>query len=153
MPILLVINWKQAPAYKLAQHLVHILTTYIPLLNVFNIKNSMHLMNELTQVPYSSYLRLACLDINNMYANIPTNKLTPHITALCYWYNIGKEIEQEIIKLMKFILKQNYFQFNDSIYTQTKGLAMGAPPQQFFPKYTYSTWSILLSSTYQSNKK
>jgi hypothetical protein len=61
-----------------------------------------------------------------MYANIPTNELTPLITTLCNWYNIGKEIEQEIIKLMKIILKQNYFQFNDSIYTQTKGLTMGA---------------------------
>jgi hypothetical protein len=74
-------------------------------------------MNELAQVPYNSYLRLASLDINNMYANIPTNELTPHITALCNWYNKGKEIEQEIIKLTKVILKQNYFQFNDSIYT------------------------------------
>jgi hypothetical protein len=24
-------------------------------------------------------------------------------------------------------MKQNYFQFNDNVYTQTKGLAMGAP--------------------------
>jgi hypothetical protein len=40
-------------------------------------------------------------------------------------YSKGKE--QEIIKLTKTILKQNYFQFNDDIYIQTEGLAMGAP--------------------------
>jgi hypothetical protein len=62
-----------------------------------------------------------------MYANIPTNKLTPHTTVLYNWYNTGKEIEQEIIKLTEVILKQNYFQFNHNVYTQTKGLAMGAP--------------------------
>jgi hypothetical protein len=38
MPKRPVINWKQAPAYKLAQYLVHILTTYIPLPNACNIK-------------------------------------------------------------------------------------------------------------------
>jgi hypothetical protein len=127
MPICPVINWKQAPAYKLAQHLTHILTTYIPLPNAFIIKNSMHLINDLTHVPYNSYLRLTSPDINNMYANIPTNELTPPITALCNWYNIGKKTEQAIIKLTQVILKQNCFQLNDNIYTQTKRLAMGAP--------------------------
>jgi hypothetical protein len=83
-------------------------------------------MNDLTEVPYNSHLRLTSLDINNMYANIPTDGLIPHITTLCNWYNTGKEIEQEIIKLTEVILKQNYFQFNDNVYTQTKGLTMGA---------------------------
>jgi hypothetical protein len=37
MPIRPVINWKQAPVYKLAHHLANFLTTYIPLPNSFNI--------------------------------------------------------------------------------------------------------------------
>jgi hypothetical protein len=105
-------------------------------------------MNELIQVLYNSYLRLASLEINNMHANIPTNELTPLITAPCNWYNKGKEIKKEIIKLTKVILRQNYFKFNDSIYTQTKGLARGPPTHPFFPKYTYNIWNILLSSLY-----
>jgi hypothetical protein len=83
--------------------------------------------DDLTEVPYNSHLRLASLDVNNMYVNIPKDELIPHITVLCNWHNTGKEIEQDIIKIMEVILKQNYFQFNDNIYTQTKGLAMGAP--------------------------
>jgi hypothetical protein len=92
MPIRPVINWKQTPAYKLAQYLVHILNTHIPLPNAFNIKkNSMHLMNDLTQIPYNNHLRTASLHINNTYANIPTNELIPLIATLCSWYNIAKE--------------------------------------------------------------
>jgi hypothetical protein len=45
------INWRCAPAYKLAQHLVNILTTYIPLPYIFNVKNSIHLMEELSKYP------------------------------------------------------------------------------------------------------
>jgi hypothetical protein len=77
------INWRCAPAYKLAQHLVNILTIYIPLPCIFNIKNSVHLMKDLLQIPYNSHLGLASLDISNMYPNIPTKKLTPLITSLC----------------------------------------------------------------------
>jgi hypothetical protein len=84
-------------------------------------------MNDLTQIPYNNHLRTASLDINNMYAKIPTNELIPLIAIQCNWYNIEKEKEQDIIKLTKTILKQNYFQFNDDIYIQTEGLAMGTP--------------------------
>ena len=37
-----------------------------------------------------------------------------------------KEIN-ELIHLLKIILKQNYFKFNNKIYSQNKGLAMGSP--------------------------
>jgi DNA integrity scanning protein DisA with diadenylate cyclase activity len=36
-------------------------------------------------------------------------------------------VEQEIIKLTRIVLKQNYFQFNCNIYTQTNGMAMRTP--------------------------
>jgi hypothetical protein len=84
-------------------------------------------MEDLVQVPYNSHLRLASLDICNMYPNIRTKKLTPLITSLCNWNIVNKKVEQEIIKLTRIVLKQNYFQFNCNVYTQTNSLAMGAP--------------------------
>jgi hypothetical protein len=96
MPIRPVINWKQAPANKLAQHLANFLTTYIPLPNALNIIK-LYAPTELpylAEVPYNSHLRLASLDVNNMYANIPTDELIPHITALCNWHNTCKEMDK-----------------------------------------------------------
>jgi hypothetical protein len=61
MPVRPIINWRYAPAYNLAQHLVKILTTYIPLPYIFNVKNLIHLKEDLLQIPYNtrSHLRLA----------------------------------------------------------------------------------------------
>jgi hypothetical protein len=34
---------------------------------------------------------------------------------------------KEIIYIMRIIMRQNYFQFDQQYYEQTEGLAMGAP--------------------------
>jgi hypothetical protein len=84
-------------------------------------------MEDLIQIPYINHLKLASLDIINIYPNIPTKRLAQLITSTCNWNNVNKKVEWEIIKLMRFLLKQNYFQFNCKFYTQTNGLTMGAP--------------------------
>jgi sugar (pentulose or hexulose) kinase len=50
-PIRPVINWRNAPGYKLATKIAEILTTYIPLPFTYNVKNTIQLMNELTDIP------------------------------------------------------------------------------------------------------
>jgi hypothetical protein len=40
--------------------------------------------------------------------------------------------KQNIIKLSKTIIDQNYFQFLDKTYIQTEGLDMGAPTSSIF---------------------
>jgi hypothetical protein len=83
---------------------------------------------EALHIPYNSHPRLAFLDISNMYPNIPTKTLTSLITSLCNWNSVNKKVEREVIKLTSIVLKQNYFQFNCNVYTQTNGLAMEPPP-------------------------
>jgi hypothetical protein len=77
--------------------------------------------------PYNSNLRLASFDISNMYTNIPTAKLPSLITEICNNLNTPKPVRLELTKLVKMVLKQNYFTFQEDIYKQTTGLAMGAP--------------------------
>jgi hypothetical protein len=38
-----------------------------------------------------------------------------------------KAEQEEIINILKLMLEQNYFQFNQQYYKQAKGLAMGTP--------------------------
>jgi hypothetical protein len=71
IPIRPVINWKQAPAHKLAKFLSQLLQTHIPPPNTFNVKNSRHLMDELMEIPYQQDIQLVSFDIENMYYNIP----------------------------------------------------------------------------------
>jgi hypothetical protein len=48
---------------------------YIPLPYTFNIKNSVHLMNDLLEIPYDQELKIATFNITNTYSNVPMNEL------------------------------------------------------------------------------
>jgi hypothetical protein len=50
--------------------------------------------------------------------------------------------QKEIINILKALIEQNYFQFNQEYYKQTEGFAMGAPASLHQPKYTSNIWSI-----------
>jgi len=51
-PIRPIVNWKNSPAYKLAKMLVKKLKIHIPLPYSFNVKNTVHLINDLLEIPY-----------------------------------------------------------------------------------------------------
>jgi hypothetical protein len=127
IPIRPVINWRQAPAYKLAKLLTHLIQTHIPLLNTFNVKNSIHLINDLKEIQYQQGIQLVSLDIENMYPSIPTEELKHVIKSTCTKQNIEEKLSDEILYITQTILQQNYFQFQNKCYIQERGLAMGAP--------------------------
>ena len=134
-PIRPIVNWRTAPAFKLAKLLTMTLQKYIPLPYKFNIKNTVQLIDDLADILYNQKLRLASFDISNMYTNIPTEELIKIIKTACQHNNIEDKLTQNIIKLSKIIINQNYFQFLDKTYIQTEGLATGAPTSSIFSEH------------------
>ena len=51
---------------------------------------------------------------------------------MCDQHDITEELKHEIMKISQILIKQNYFRFQDTIYTQEEGLAMGAPISSIF---------------------
>jgi len=126
-PIRPVVDYSQAPAYKLATKLCNILETFLPLPNTFNIQNSTQLMKEISEIPFTPGLHLASLDISDMYSNIPTNDIEHIIRSMCTQQDIDAKLTLEILTITRTVLTQNYYGFNEKTYLQPKGLAMGAP--------------------------
>jgi hypothetical protein len=56
-PIRPIVNWTNAPAYKLAPLLIQKCTSYIPLPYVYNIKNPVHLINDLNEISVDQDLK------------------------------------------------------------------------------------------------
>ena len=73
-PIRPIVNWKNAPAYKLAKLFSDKLKVVAPLPFTFNVKNTLHLIDDLKEIPISTNVRIASLDITNMYTNIPVTQ-------------------------------------------------------------------------------
>jgi hypothetical protein len=132
-PIRPIVNWKHAPAYRLAKYISDRLQQELKLPYTFNVKNTQQLITELQNTTdYNPNLRLASFDITNMYTNIPRSKLSTIIDQICKFQNTPREIRKEITKTVNTILKQNYFNFENSIYKQVDGLTMGAPTSALF---------------------
>ena len=122
-----VVNWRNAPGYKLAQALVRKLTSYIPLPFAYNIKNTVQLMDDLIEIPQRQYMKFASFDISSLYWNIPTGDLMAILNELCNANDVYGKTSQEILRITHTLVSQNSFQFQDTIYIQNEGLAMGAP--------------------------
>jgi hypothetical protein len=84
-------------------------------------------MEALQEIAYIQNLRFVSFDITNMYTNIPTHDFMTIISEICQNNQRDINIRDDIIKLTKTIANQNYFQFRNENYVQTKGLGMGAP--------------------------
>jgi hypothetical protein len=83
-------------------------------------------MKDLSDIPFGPNLKLASLDISNMYTNIPTEELLNIIDIMCNKHNIEGTLKFEITEISKLIIAQNCFKFRDETYLQKNGLAMGA---------------------------
>jgi septum formation topological specificity factor MinE len=84
-------------------------------------------MTDVQEIPITDTTTFALFDITDMYTNIPMQKLSQIINDICDQTLIPQEVKREHITLVHTILKQNYFQFQEQIYKQITGLAMGAP--------------------------
>jgi hypothetical protein len=84
-------------------------------------------MKDLTEIPCVQGLKIASLDVSNMYNNIPVKELLAIIEVMCKNHNLKSTLVQEILKITRLITTQNYFKFRDKTYLQKKGLAMGTP--------------------------
>ena len=133
-PIRPVVNWRNAPAYKLSKSFAYNFNRLAPLPNTFNITNSPDLINQLRQTPFTPSTSLASLHISNMYSNIPitdTKKILDDITRNNF---VDTDTRKELLTWHDTITQQNYFQHKENISIQKEGLAMGAPSSGILSK-------------------
>ena len=69
-PIRPVVNWRGAPAYKLARQFTQKIKLMAPLPNTHNLENTTDLLKKLENTPILPHFTLASLDISNLYTNI-----------------------------------------------------------------------------------
>jgi len=69
-----VVNWRNAPAYKLSKLFTEKVSQLAPLPHSFNVKNTQDLLKNLVDFPMLPQYNLASLDITNLYSNIPVKE-------------------------------------------------------------------------------
>jgi hypothetical protein len=95
-----------------------ILNNYLHLPYTYNVQNPIHLMTDLQVIELNKDMRLCSFDIENMFTNIPKIGIINTINTILE--NLGTEtnIQKEIIHILRTMIEQNYFQFDQEYYKQ-----------------------------------
>ena len=84
-----------------------------------SIKSNDEFINKISKIKLQRQYKLASFDLVNMYTNIPINKTITILEKLLHENKTLKPIAiRELIQLLKIILNQNYFSFNNQYFIQ-----------------------------------
>ena len=100
-------------------------------LNGYSVFNSSQFANEVSNMEISDDEVMVSFDVVSLFTAIPVNKACAYIrdklnndNALHFRTSLNTD---DIISLLEFILSNNYFVYNNCIYKQIHGCAMGSP--------------------------
>jgi len=94
--------------------------------NHYIVTNSINLANDLTKLGIHENHRLITFDIKDFYVNIPITE-TINIIKEKLLQNNNTQIMHQILALLKVVLAQNYFKFQQRIYQPEQGISIGSP--------------------------
>ena len=121
-PILSAIN---TPTYLLAKYLNPILSPLTT--NEFTMKNSFDFAEEV--VNYDHNLYMASLDVESLFTNIPLEETIKNCVNDLFSNNFysGKLSRKDLYELLKLATTESSFIFDNKLYKQIDGVAMGSP--------------------------
>ena len=123
-----IISGCNSPTERLSKYLNHYLKPIVETSPSY-IKDTTHGLEEMPK-----NIILATLDVKSLYTNIPHQEgIQYYLEAIENHYKPKTPLPlKHIDKMLKFILENNYFTFDDKFYLQVHGTAMGT---QFAPNY------------------
>ena len=122
-PIRPIVSFIGAPCYKLSKITSRILKEKYEFKKLYNRKNSIEVIQEIEEVKVNNNITLMSIDVKDMFTNIPSEKVIEIIKKNKMNEYQGKE---QLLKIVKMCMDQNYFRFNNRFYKQNKGLPMGS---------------------------
>lgn len=115
--------------YFVSKYLDSLLQQFRPLLPSYCASSSA-VLAKLPQEPLPVGSVLLCADINSLYPSIPMDfglcAVRHMLIKLCFQHGINLDINM-IMDLLTWTLRNNYFSYNNTIFLQRAGTAMGTP--------------------------
>ncbi|XP_067118414.1 uncharacterized protein [Centruroides vittatus] len=111
-----IIDFKNSPLYNLEKFLKQQLKQFQN--STFTIMNTDELLHDIKKLKIERNMKIASLDITDMYPSMTWDIIEPKLMKL--------NVEPEIINLIEFAYKSNYFEYEGNYYTQEEGISMGS---------------------------
>ncbi|XP_042870212.1 uncharacterized protein LOC122252037 [Penaeus japonicus] len=112
--------------YNLAKFLVPLLTPLTK--NDYTVENTTDFVNEITTVKINGPVVMASVDVQSLFTNVPLEETTNLIVRKLVKSKDFQQLnEKQLTKALQLATADSVFTFNDDLYSQTDGVAMGSP--------------------------
>jgi len=125
-PIRPVVSFINSPCYNLSAWLNSVLREVTNFNSEYSTKNSIKLTNFLKTVKIQPSSKLISLDVKNLFPSIPPDDCLNLVRGLLLKTSLPRLIIDDLLNLLRVVLDQNFFLFNNKIFKQVSGLAMGS---------------------------
>ena len=121
-----IINCKNSECDLIGKFIDHFLKKIVVNQPSF-ISDTFHFISKIEKLDIKNNYHLFTLDIINLYTNIPIESAITSIRTFFNRYPDNTRSDSVILTMIDKILSNNDFYFNDNLFLQTKGIAMGQP--------------------------
>ena len=89
--------------------------------------NNLEILREFENITLPSSACILCADVQEMYPSIPIDYGLRAVRNIMIQFNYHIDKLEFILELLEWVLVNNYLMFDNNIYLQIKGTAMGTP--------------------------
>ncbi|XP_076029167.1 uncharacterized protein LOC143018013 [Oratosquilla oratoria] len=125
-PVRPIVSSIGSASYKLSKWLVTILSPLVGTISTSHVKNSLDLINKLSEVKPDYEFKLVSYDIVSLFTKVPLDDLLIYLKEELNKHDLPLP-SGTLIELIKLCVKDCKFQFNDKFYSQKFGMSMGNP--------------------------
>jgi hypothetical protein len=121
-PIVNCINTMTYHASKYLDKLLQPILLLLPTISTSSLRTTL-LLDEIKSIPTNAVI--FCADVKNLYPSIPCEFGLHAVRSLLNRFNFHDV--DFVVDLLRWVLKHNYLSFENNIYQQISGTAMGTP--------------------------
>ena len=115
----------------MSKFLNNIFKNHLNFKSQYSIKNSIDLCNRLRSIVVPPDSILVSFDVSNLFPSIPTSECLTLVNSLLFRSALPDYVVDDLFSLLRVTLEQNFFMFDQKIFEQPSGLAMGSPLSPF----------------------
>ena len=112
----------------------------------FSLKNSQVLINKINNINIPNNAKLISFEVQNLFPSIPYKDTIILVEKRLFASNTNPVIIKDILCLLTVCLKLTYFQFQNKIYSCSKGLIMGNPLRQLLAEIFMNNLEDIISN-------
>ncbi|KAJ4437230.1 hypothetical protein ANN_17365 [Periplaneta americana] len=135
VPLRPIVSSIGSPCHALARFLCKTLTHLIGKMSSY-VKNSRHFVDIIRNTSVDMHDTLVSFDVVSLFTNVPVDEALSIVRRkLEADNNISSSTQlsiESVMELLDICLKTTYFVFNNRLFQQNEGMAMGSPP---FPSH------------------